>query len=238
MKKRALIIFATLTATLLSSGCDSGDIIEQTDAEAGGLRCSGLVTFNNTSAWPHEYSIVIAAFGGNDYPLMSKGLSKPAVGDSTLLTMEAIPEGTEDIAIALLNKSRKKVTSFFTHSITKKERENNIIDLGSIHIDLLNYDRIQHQVFSNCINCHGASEKAACGLFLTEEESYDAIVDIASKRDSQYKIVHPSLSEESFILHVLEGKTDLVHYDHKNVSFNSETEDINLLRLWINNLEK
>lgn len=237
MRKGIFKIFIFFVLAFLSIRCDSGDIQESTEIEVDGTTCKGIVTFNNTNTWPIDYQIVIAAFGKDDYPLMSKGISKPSVGDSIVLTMEGIPEKTEEIAIALLNKSRKRVTSFHSHLISKDERRNNIIQLGSIHVDLLNYDRIQHQIFSNCTNCHGASEKAACGLFLTEGKSYDAIVNVPSTKDDQYKIVSPGLSDESFILHVLRGETEKVHYDHTNVSFNSETEDINLLKTWINNLE-
>lgn len=231
------LLFATLCAILV--GCDSGDIIEKQGSEAGGLTCSASVDFKNTTTWPVDYQIVIAAFdGSSDYPQMSKGISKPMAGDTLQLSMTGIPETTKEIAIVLQNKSRKRMVSFFTHQIKDNERKNNVIDLGNISIDLLSYKRIQNQFFSNCINCHGASEKAAAGLFLTEGKSYKAIVNVASTKDPSLKIVNPGLAEESFIIHALEGRTDLLHYDHTNVSFNSETEDITLLKSWINSLEQ
>lgn len=232
------ILFATLSA-ILFAGCDSGDIIEKSEEEAGGLSCSASVDFKNTSTWPVDYQIVLAAFDASgEYPQMSKGISKPMAGDTIQLSMVGIPESAQEIAIVLLNKSRKRVANFVTHKISEEERANNIISLGAATIDLLSYDRIQNQFFSNCINCHGASEKAAAGLFLTEGKSYDAIVNVTSSKDPSRKIVAPGLADESFIIHALEGRTDLIHYDHTNVSFNSETEDIALLKSWINSLEQ
>ncbi|MBR2260906.1 MAG: hypothetical protein IJ916_04305 [Paludibacteraceae bacterium] len=238
MKKRTLkrIIIMTLSVLLLTS-CDSGDIYENFNSEAEGLSCTATVSFINTSTWPVDYQIVLAAFNQNDYPLITKGISKPAVGDTIQLSLNGIPENCTEISIALLNKSKRLVNQFFTHVITNEEREKNLIQLTATDLNLLDYSRIQHQFFSNCINCHGASEKAAAGLFLTDGKSYDAIVNKTSSKDSTAKIVLPGFPEKSFIIRVLEGKAENLHYDHTNVSFNSETEDIELLKAWINQLK-
>lgn len=228
----------SVIAAILLVGCDSGDIIESRDDEVGGLSCSASVDFTNTTSWPVDYQVVIAAFNNSDYPLMSKGIGKPNLGDTIQLSMAGIPEATQELAIALLNKSRKRVCNFACHKISDEERRNNVISLGGISIDLLSYDRVQNQFFSNCVNCHGASERAAAGLFLTEGKSYEAIVNVPSSKDSTFKIVSPGMADQSFIIHALEGKTDKLHYDHTNVSFNSETEDIALLKSWINSLEQ
>ncbi len=237
MKESTLRIIILTLSTFLLTSCDSGDIYENFNSEAEGLSCTATVSFINTSTWPVDYQIVIAAFNQNDYPLITKGISKPAVGDTLQLSLNGIPENCSEISIALLNKSKRLVNHFFTHVITDEERAKNLIQLTATEINLLDYNRIQQQFFSNCINCHGASEKAAAGLFLTEGKSYDAIVNKTSSKDTTAKIVLPGFPEKSFIIHVLEGKAENLHYNHTNVSFNSETEDIELLKAWINQLK-
>lgn len=223
--------------TIVLSACDSGDIVEKQEIEVGGLTCTLTADFLNTATWPVDYPIVIAAFDEGEYPLISKGISKPALGDSITLTMAGIPEKAKEVSIALLNKSRKRITAFHTIKIDEDQRRNNFISGGHVTVDLLSYNRIQNQFFSNCTNCHGASERAAAGLFLTEGKSYNALVGVTSAKDDDYLLVNPGMAEQSYIVHVLEGKTDKVHYDHTNVSFNSESEDIALLKSWINSLK-
>lgn len=237
MRKFMNLLLPLWMGTALLNSCDSGDIIEKSENEVGGLSCSLSVDFLNTATWPVDYQIVLGAFGEDDYPLISKGISKPAVGDTVALTLAGIPEKAKEISIALLNKSRKRVTSFQSITINDAERKSSLVTGGHVTVDLLAYNRIQNQFFANCVNCHGASERAAAGLFLTEGKSYNALVGVASTKEENMLLVAPGLVEQSFIIQVLEGKTDKVHYDHTNVSFNSESEDITLLKNWISNLE-
>ncbi|MBO7635433.1 MAG: hypothetical protein J6S89_02535 [Paludibacteraceae bacterium] len=224
---------------LLLSACDSGDIYPVDKSNFGGLTCKIALTFKHTSTWPSDYHVVLAAYqNDSEYSEISKGISRQVEGDTLHLTMTDIPESCQLVTIAIVNKSKRNVVNLMTHTIQASERNERFIELGTQNVDLLAYERVQAQVFSNCTNCHGGSARAAAGLFLTEGKSYDALVNVSSTKNPDKVLVSPGIPSNSFILDVLEGNAENVRYDHTNVSFNSETEDLNLLKEWIKNLDK
>lgn len=234
-----ICIFASyITLCLSLFSCDSGDIYPEEESSDSGVVCQAKLSFSSIASWPTVYNVVLAAYGENgEYAIVSKGISKPIVNDTFTTSLPSISKACDYVAISLLNKGKREVYRFSSHRITDRERDESLINFEALGINMLAYERVQAQVFSNCANCHGASSSAAAGLFLTPERSYSAIVNVQSKKEPSKKIVESGLPTESFILDVLEGRAEL-HYNHANVSFNSEAEDLNLLKDWIRNLKQ
>lgn len=222
----------------LLSSCDSGDIYPDDEKTDSGIVCYADVSFCRVNPWPTDYNVVIAAYDKDEaYPQVSKGITKPVVGETFSITLPGINPSCELLSITLINKGKRKIMHFATHKVTEEEKEAKSIKFEAKDIDMLAYERVQNQVFSNCTNCHGGSSFAAANLFLTSDKSYSAIVGKKSQKNPQKNIVEPQLPSESFIIDVLENNTEDVKYDHTNVSFNSETEDIELLKEWIKSLK-
>lgn len=217
--------------------CDSGDIYEEVTYKNDGIKCEASIIFKNISSWPIDYQVAIAAYKKEEIiPSISKAIGKPSIGDTTRIELAGIPFDSDRICISILNKSRKSVTDLYSYNIQSQEIDAQNTSLGLLSIDLLNYTRIQNQFFSNCINCHGGTSFAAADLDLTEGNSYNAIVNVNSKIVKEKKLVTPGIETESFILDILEHSSENISYNHTNVSFNSQEEDIKLLKLWINSL--
>lgn len=230
--------YILLTLSLSIVACDSGDIYEETTFKNEGIKCNTSIIFKNISSWPIDYQVAIAAYKKEEaIPSISKAIGKPSIGDTSHIELTGIPFDTDRISISILNKSRKSVTDLYSHSIQPKEIESQISSLGLLSIDLLDFTRVQNQFFANCINCHGGSSYAAADLNLTEGYSYNALINVNSKIVNEKKLVTPGIESESFILDVLAHSSDNISYNHTNVSFNSQEEDVKLLKLWINSLK-
>ena len=230
------ILLAGVALALLSS-CDSGDIYEQEGGEQGGLTCKINAVFKNvaSSTWPKDYQIVIASYTDDpEYPASFLSIEKPATNDTVSISLSNIPESAEYVTISLVNKGRKRVCDFIMIP-----NEDGAFKANSVMVvDLLDYNRVQNQFFSNCVNCHGGGERVAANLNLTEGNSYGSIVDKNSTKEPSMKLIASGDVDNSFILKVLETDVSASwHYNHRNVSFNSEDEDIALLKSWISSLK-
>ena len=101
------------------------------------------------------------------------------------------------------------------------------ISLSDMNVNLVQYNRIQEQVFNQCTACHGG----AGGLYLTEDKSYDALVNKASSTHPDKMLVEPGLPNSSFIITVL---TDAQATKTNHTTLSSlKNDDITLLKEWI-----
>ena len=110
------------------------------------------------------------------------------------------------------------------------------MDVGTVNISMFN--AIQQNYFNTtCANCHGASNRAAAGLYLTEGKSYQALVDADSKKVEGKKLVEPNNAANSVLHMVLnQQKVEGISMDHRDlVSEKNELTILPLIDSWINN---
>jgi hypothetical protein len=97
---------------------------------------------------------------------------------------------------------------------------------------------IQQAYFNTtCANCHGASNRAAAGLYLTQGRSYGALVDQPSARVPGIKMVEPGSAANS-LLHIIlhQEQVEGITMTHRDlVSEQNEQNILPLIDSWINN---
>lgn len=221
------------------SSCDSGDIYPD-ESSNNGLKANFVLSFENVDAWPTstQYNVVLASYSNSDAstPVSYRKIAtKPKEGDTISVSLANVVNA-DYVGVAIQDASTRGCVYLFskfsvdgvkTDSVTIKK-----------HIDLATIERLQSQLFYNCTSCHGASSRVAASLNLTEGNSYDNLVSVSSKKDAAYMRVMPGNPDSSYIVKVLEGTADSVHYDHsKNVQMRSTKDDIKLLRAWISVLK-
>lgn len=229
MRKVLYIFFAVF---LLFSSCDDGDLQPEVSGGTEGLKATMQVTFSELKAWPSAYNLVLAAYGTDtENPLMSKQIPQPKSEDEIVdITLNGLSENTQIIGISILTKGRKLIYNYYTYNISNSE-EDVILPVKTINI--ASFDRIQHQVFDNyCTACHGAGDRAAAGLYLTNGKSHSALVNVqASLSPTGKMLVKPGMPSQSFLIDIL--TEDIVNYNHADVL--PQDELLTLIKTWITN---
>ena len=223
---RAAVLALLLCTTVR---CDSGDIYESHQATTEGVSVRGTFELLNPEVFPGEYDLIFGAFGeGGTSALSSVNVLKPADGNKVELSIENVPEDARSVRLCMTNSGRQVVYTFFEYALDDDRTSD--IDLPSAQIDLLEYDRIQRLVFQqyNCVSCH-QGESGAGGLLLTEGNSYRSLVGVPATHSDKPR-VEPSDPDGSFLLDVLTAE-GAVAYPHTGLV--TRSEDINLLRVWI-----
>ncbi|MBQ9215748.1 MAG: hypothetical protein IJ159_03205 [Prevotella sp.] len=231
-------IFATLLGLATISGldsCDDGPIQENaiTFKEGRVVKLTGILT--GLANWPDEYSVAVAGFDGTDeYAVISKALPKNEEGKVEVV-LSGISDEVTNVQLCVLDRLRRHVMTFQQMDL-EQTRDTMYMDTGTINVSMFN--AIQLSYFSTtCANCHGASNRAAAGLYLTEGKSYDALVGQPSKKIDGVNLVEPGDAENSLlhtILHseIVEGIT-MTHRDL--VSEKNDQSILPLIDSWINN---
>lgn len=231
--KREVITFlsALLLLSSLAVSCDDGKIYNEgrsTEREGGTVKLTAKI--DGVDSWPGGYSVVLAGFvPDNEFAQTAKGIT-PAADGSIEMILAGIPGEVNQIEICVINKLRKRVTSFYEVGFTEQP-DTVRLDAGTLDASMFN--SIQTEIFDrSCTACHGGSTEPAAGLYLTEGKSYDALVNVvADKSKEGLMLVKPGNAAESF-LHVILHE-NVLNYDHTNIITTSNT--LTLLDDWINN---
>ena len=214
--------FIIIAGLLAFSACDSGDIYPK-EEEYSGRNVNVTLHFFGVNAWPEEYELKLTSFGDNeDTPLTTLLLEKNDEGSGTYL-MHNVPFEAKNIAVSIMN-NRKWVCNLNEQQLSGSETN---ISLSDMNVNLVQYNRIQEQVFNQCTACHGG----AGGLYLTEDKSYDALVNKASSTHPDKMLVEPGLPNSSFIITVLID-AQATKTNHTTLS-SLKNDDITLLKEWI-----
>jgi hypothetical protein len=225
-----LIKLYVVACVLLCSyiSCDDGDIYPK-ETEFGGITVETEISVKGINAWPEEYEAILAAYGEDtENPIKKKTLEKPnRETESIKVTFSHVPSETKTMAIILLN-NRKTVYKFTEVNI---DTSKDTVRTGMLTFNLLHYERLQNQLFNQCITCHGGSESAASNLYLTPGKSYEMLFNYPSTIHPDKKRVLPGNVSESFIVNVLKEAAS-VEYDHTKLS-SLKKDDITLLEEWI-----
>jgi hypothetical protein len=220
-----------LFAGLLATACDSGDIYPVDPETVAGIPVEAAFRFTHTEAWPESYEILLGIFDDeSDIPIVSKNISQPAEGAKVSVSLSGIPEGAKSVRLCLAKSGRKTFYTLYEKKLD--DVPSNAVVISEQTINLLQYGRIQEQVFSQCIQCHGGANWAGAGLYLTPGRSYDALVDMPSEK-SPKKRVFPENVSGSFLIDVLTGEPSGFSYQHSTSISILKSDDITLLKEWI-----
>lgn len=237
MKKYIYTSLLAVAAFVLGA-CDDGRIYPETKTLTQGRTVLLEGTLEGLDSWPGDYRISIAGFEGadDDYADLSKVISSSDLTDGKVsVELSGIKENITLVRLCVLDRLRRHIVTFKEVDVSKAD-ERVTMDVGTLNIGMLNV--IQTSFFNTtCANCHGASNRAAAGLYLTEGRSYGALVDVDSKNVEGRKLVAPGASSNS-VLHMVLNQQSVegIAMDHRDlVSEKNQTTILPLIDSWINN---
>lgn len=229
--RKYLCILATLTALLVS--CDSGPVDESiayVPQEGRTVKVTG--TFSGMDTWPDGYTVAVAGFSqASDYAVVAKNI---AVGDGEVRTvMSGVSGEVTEVEVCVIDRLRVRVATFARADNLNELADDTIrLDVGALDVGM--FHTVQQTVFNeDCIACHGMSNEAARGLYLTEGRSYGCLVGKPSSADPGKLLVNPGHSNESFLHLVLHEDGHLSH-GHADI-LSAKPEKLNLIDDWIDN---
>ena len=236
---RSNIITTLLGLTLVALiACDDGRIYPETVVTSEGKTVQLEGVLNGLDGWTSSYRVSIAGFENADdeYASVSKVISASDVTDGKVnIELSGIKENITLVRLCILDRLRKHIVTFSEVDVSQAT-EVVKMDVGTLDISMFN--AIQQAFFNTtCANCHGASNRAAADLYLTEGKSYGAIVDVDSKKVEGKKLVETNNAGNS-VLHMVLNELSvegisMAHHDL--VSEKNEQTILPLIDSWINN---
>ena len=234
MKKYIFATLMVLGAFGLTS-CDDGSIPEKavTFKEGRVVKLTGMLT--GLKNWPDEYSVAVAGFDGtDDYAVISKAIPKNTEG-ATSIVLSGITDKVTNVQLCILDRLRRHVMTFKEIEL-EQTRDTIYMETGAVDVSMFN--AIQQGYFNTtCANCHGASNRAAAGLYLTEGMSYEALVGKPSTKVEGINLVEPGDAANSLLHIVLHEETvEGISMTHRDlVSEKNDQSILPLIDSWINN---
>ena len=233
-------IFATLLGLLMLNvtACDDGRIYPETAATAEGKTVVLEGVLNGLDNWASNYRVSIAGFedANDDYASVSKVITTSDIKDGKVsIELSGLKSDIKLVRLCILDRLRKHIVTFNEVDVSNAT-ETVRMDVGTVNISMFN--AIQQNYFNTtCANCHGASNRAAAGLYLTEGKSYQALVDADSRKVVGKKLVEPNNAANSVLHMVLnQQKVEGISMDHRDlVSEKNELTILPLIDSWINN---
>ena len=217
------------------ASCDDGRIYPETVTLSEGKTVQVFGVLNGLENWPGAYRISVAGFeqADDEYAAVSKVITSSDVVDGKVsIELSGIKDNVTLVRLCVLDRLRKHIVTFKEVDISKAT-ETVKMDVGTVDISMLN--AIQLSYFSTtCANCHGASNRVAAGLYLTEGRSYGALVDVDSKKVEGRKLVEPNNASVSMVLN--QESVEGIGMNHRDlVSEKNEMTILPLIDSWINN---
>ena len=218
--------------------CDDGRIYPETNTSAEGKTVVMEGVLEGFDSWSSNYRVSIAGFeeADDEYASVSKVITASDIKDGkALVELSGIKDNVKLVRFCILDRLRRHIVDFKEVDISDAT-EPVKMDIGTIDISMFN--AIQQNFFNTtCANCHGASNRAAAGLFLTEGKSYQALVDVVSKKVEGKKLVETNNAANS-VLHMVLNQQSVegISMDHRDlVSEKNEETLLPLIDSWINN---
>lgn len=211
------IFFSTFVACY---SCDDGRIYEKEvtlPQEGLTLKLTGHLTGVDT--WPEKYTLCVAGFTDeSDYAVLSKVIASDyAAGGEVEVVLSGIKEEVTQLELCVTNRLRKRIVTFAQMEVAARQQSSDTLTLDVGSVDVGMYRTLQEEVFNaSCIACHGANGRAARDLFLTEGQSYKALVGQASKVHEEMLLVAPGQASESLLPQVL-SEEGLVQHNHTDL---------------------
>lgn len=231
--RKYLCILAALSLTAFSS-CDSGPVDESAAyVPQEGLTVRVTGTFRGMNSWPAGYTVSVAGFGEtSDYAVVAKNI---AVGQGEVQTvLSGVSGEVTEVEVCVINRLRVRVATFARVDLQDSELTDDTLRLDVGDLDVGMFTALQQTVFNaDCIACHGMSNEAARGLYLTEGRSYDCLVGRPSSACPDCLLVSPGHSGESF-LHLVLHEDGYLSHGHTDI-LSAKSEKLNLIDDWIDN---
>ena len=231
------MILWALTVCLLSA-CDDGRIYPETAATAEGKTVVMEGVLNGLDNWSSNYRVSIAGFedANDEYASVSKVITTSDIKDGkTTVELSGLKSEIKLVRLCILDRLRRHIVTFSEVDVSNAT-EPVKMDVGTVNISMFN--AIQQNYFNTtCANCHGASNRAAAGLYLTEGKSYNALVGADSRKVEGKKLVEPNNAANSVLHMVLNQQSvDGISMDHYDlVSEKNKLTILPLIDSWINN---
>ena len=220
------------------SSCDDGRIYPETTTSAEGKTVVMEGVLEGLDSWVSNYRVSIAGFeqADDEYASVSKVITSSDIKDGkALVELSGIKDNVKLVRLCVLDRLRRHIVTFDEVDISDAT-ETVKMDVGTLDITMFN--AIQQSFFNTtCANCHGASNRAAAGLYLTEGKSYKAMVDVNSKKVEGRKLVETNNASNSVLHMVLnQQKVEGISMAHRDlVSEKNEQTLLPLIDSWINN---
>ena len=167
---KRLVSKTLIGVSLLSlCACDDGRIYPETNTSADGKTVVLEGVLEGFDSWSSNYRVSIAGFeqADDEYASVSKVITASDIQDGkALVELSGIKDNVTLVRLCVLDRLRRHIVGFKEVDISDAT-EPVKMDVGTIDISMFN--AIQQSFFNTtCANCHGASNRAAAGLFLTE----------------------------------------------------------------------
>lgn len=231
MKITNHIIISSIVAVLLSS-CDDGKIYDDTIiTQEEGISVKLIGKLSGIDKWPSNYNIALAGFGDSEYAITSKDVTTVDENSTDVnIVMSGVNSQVKTIELCAIDRLRKRVVTFGSIECNQST-DTLLFDVGSVDVGMFN--AIQESVFNlTCAQCHGGSNYAAAGLYLTQGKSYAALVNQPSKLIENQLLVNPGDASASTLYNILNSDiTSSWGYDHSVEILSTSTLD--LIKNWI-----
>ena len=218
--------------------CDDGRIYPESATSADGKTVVMEGELEGFDNWASNYRVSIAGFeqADDEYASVSKVITESDIKDGkALVELSGIKDNVKLVRLCVLDRLRRHIVTFKEVDVSDAT-ETVKMDIGTLNISMFN--TIQQNFFNTtCANCHGASNRAAAGLFLTEGKSYQALVDVNSKKVEGRKLVETNNAANS-VLHMVLNQQEVagISMAHRDlVSEKNEQTILPLIDSWINN---
>ena len=237
MKKNVFLALLSLGVFLLCA-CDDGRIYPESATSAEGKTVVMEGVLEGLDNWASNYRVSIAGFeqADDEYASVSKVITTSDVKDGMVsVELSGIKSDVKFVRLCVLDRLRRHIVTFKEVDVSEAT-EPVKMELGTMNISM--HNAIQQSFFNTtCANCHGASNRAAAGLYLTEGKSYQALVEVNSKKVEDKKLVETNNAANSVLHMVLNQQTvEGISMDHRDlVSEKSEQTILPLIDSWINN---
>lgn len=222
-------IILSLTLATAAASCDDGKIYDDASMGMDDNGITSTVKFTGDvegiDSWTSGYSVVVAGFSDSEYA----EVSRPVTGGD--FEIDGITDDISSIELCVVNRLRKRVATFASVEPVKESDGYIYFDVGSVDAGM--FVAVQNTVFNAaCVQCHGGSNHSAASLNLTEPDSYDALVNVASVKSPDMMRVTPGDASASVLWRAI--ATDISDdwaYRHHTIISNNTSAD--LVKNWI-----
>ena len=230
---RTLSHLLILAVTALLTACDDGRIYPDSIAtDSGGVSVRLTADLTGADTWSGGYRIALAGFAGTDtYAAIVKNIDVDDDGHVDV-TLSGIGSDVTSVELCVLDGLRRRMATLAALDVSDAASQTSLSrDAGQIDAGM--FAIIQRDVFSTtCANCHGASNHAAAGLYLTEGQSYGSLVGVESTVVSGGMRVSPGDAAQSVLYNALAtGMSSSWRYDH-SVEIPSDAT-LGMIKSWI-----
>lgn len=228
MKKLILCLLTWISAAL--SACDDGRIYSERDpGTASGVTAVMRGEISGCAGYSSQpgYSVALAAFGDDDFALVSK-----PVGDGSVeVTLSGIPAEARTVEVCLISRLRERIHTFASADVDGKEGAMTVLEAGRLDVGM--YGVVAGHIFTaRCAQCHGATGHSAADLDLTPEMAYASLVGVPSTVEEDAVRVTPGRADASTLWRaVATSESESWAFNHAVLL---DDRDKDLIRDWIN----